>query len=104
MGEALASEQKVRLPPTGSHETPGTLAFAQYENGEVGMQLLLTTIRAPWLDGTQPVLGQCKPLRLIQELSAQPTLAHAVPRRPTLILSATIGGPDSTSSRNGLAK
>jgi cyclophilin family peptidyl-prolyl cis-trans isomerase len=104
MGEALASEQRVRLPSTGTHDTPGTLAFARYGNGEVGMQLVLTTIRSPWLDGTQPVLGRCKPVRLIQELSAQPTLAQAVPRRPTLILSATIGGPDSTSSRNGLAK
>lgn len=104
MGEVLASEQKVRLPATGTHDTPGTLAFAQYDSGEVGIQLVLTTIKSPWLDGTQPVLGQCKPLRLIKELSAQPTLAQAIPRRPTLILSATIGGPDSTSSRNGLAK
>ncbi len=97
-------EGRVRIPHTGHHEHPGTLAFARYGNGEVGAQLLITTIKSPWLDGVQPVLGLCKPLALVKQLSEQPTIAQAVPRRPTLIISATIDGMDSKSKRNGLAK
>lgn len=97
-------ENKVRIPATGHHTHPGTLAFAHYSNGEVGTQLLITTIKSPWLDGVQPVLGQCKPLALVTQLSEKPTIAQAVPRRPTLIIRATIDGADSKSGRNGLAK
>jgi cyclophilin family peptidyl-prolyl cis-trans isomerase len=97
-------DSRVRLPLTGTHEQPGTLAFAPYDKDQVGSQFIITTIKSPWLDGVQPVLGQCKPLALVKGLSAQPTLARAVPRRPTWVIRATIDRVDSRPGRNGLAK
>jgi cyclophilin family peptidyl-prolyl cis-trans isomerase len=95
---------RVRLPSTGGHEQPGTLSFAQYPGGDVGSQFTITTVKSPWLDGVQPVVGQCRPLDLIEELSKQPTLAGAVPRRPTVVIRAWIDRVESSPETNGLAK